>query len=227
MKWQCALLQRWLPEYPDGDLPGWGKRWLKAHVAQCPACRREVAELRGVVTAIKAVPAAEPGPEFWRDFSRDMHLKLAQAAHETTLAAPPARRWFRLPYLVGAPVLAVLLLYVAVQLTGPGSPVQNQALVMPEAKRQRASEMAVAPKRTPAPPAPVAAVPPGEVEQIVPVVLEEGGTLPTEEVDISGWDLDSELSGMTEQERETFLKRMHQRAKDGSCVEKYSLCSWG
>lgn len=227
MKWQCALLQRWLPEYPDGDLPGWGKRWLKAHVAQCAGCRREVAELREVVTAIKAVPAKEPGPEFWRDFSRDMHLKLAQAAQETVLAAPPARRWFRLPYLVGAPALAVLLLWVAVHLTGPGTPVQNQALVMPEAQRERASEMATAPKRAPAPPAPVAAVPPAEEEQIVPVVLEEGGTLPAEEVDISGWDLDSELSGMTEQERETFLKRMHQRAKDGSCVEKYSLCSWG
>ena len=60
MKWQCALLQRWLPEYPDGDLPGWGKRWLKAHVAQCPACRQELAGLREVVRAIQAAPLGEP-----------------------------------------------------------------------------------------------------------------------------------------------------------------------
>ncbi len=144
MKWQCALLQRWLPEYPDGDLPGWGKRWLKAHVAQCPACRRELAGLREVVTAIQAAPLGEPEAEFWRDFSREMHLKLAQAAYEgQSVPVPSARRWFRLPYLLGAPVLAVLLLWVAVQLTGPGSPVPNQALV----KREAPAKMAAVPKR--------------------------------------------------------------------------------
>ena len=136
---------------------------------------------------------------------------------------PSPRRWFRLPYLVGAPVLAVLLLWVAVQLTGPGSPVPNQALV----KREAPAKMAVVPQRPPAPPMGLAAAPVREVEQFVPVALEEGAALPAEEVDISGWDLDSELAGMTDQEKETFLKRMHQHAKDGSCREKYSLCSWG
>jgi hypothetical protein len=58
------------------------------------------------------------------------------------------------------------------------------------------------------------------------VALETGGTLPEEEVDISGWDLDSELAGMTDREKEIFLKRLHQRAKDGSCVEKSSLYFW-
>lgn len=226
MKWQCALLQRWLPEYPDGDLPRWGKRWLQAHVAQCAVCRRELAELREVVTAIKAVPAKEPGPEFWSDFSRDMHVKLAQAAQEIVPAAS-TRRWFRLPYLVGAPALAVLLLWVAVQFTGPGTPVQHQALVMPEVKRDEALKMATVLKRAPAPPPAVGAAPAREEEQFVPVAMEEGGTLPAEEVDISAWDLDSELAGMTDQEKEIFLKRMHQHEKDGSCVEKYSLCSWG
>jgi hypothetical protein len=198
---------------------------LHAHVAQCAICRRELAGLKEVVTAIKAAPAKEPGSEFWSDFSRDMHLKLAQAAQETA-PVPSARRWFNLPYLVGAPALAGLLLWVAVQFTGPGTPVQNQALVMPEVKQERALEMATAPKRAPAPPA-TAAVPLGEVEQFVPVALEEGATLPAEEVDISGWDLDSELAGMTDQEKEIFLKKMHQRAKDGSCLEKFALCSWG
>lgn len=229
MKWQCALLQRWLPEYPDGDLPGWGKRWLTAHVAQCADCRRELAELREVVTAIQTAPITEPGQDFWSDFSRDMHLRLVQAAQENVLPQAPERRWFKLPYLVGAPVLAVLLLWVAVQLTGPGNTVPGQALVMPEAKPERNMKMATVPQRAPAPPPVVAAQPRREAEQLVPVALEEGGgaALPAEEVDLSGWDLDSELAGMTDQEKEIFLKRMHQRAKDGSCVEKYSLCSWG
>ena len=138
MKWQCALLQRWLPEYPDGDLPAWGKRWLKSHVARCSACQQELGELREVVATIEATPVADPQPEFWHEFSREMHLKLVQAAQEGQ-AAPDAAspRWFRLPYLLGAPVLAVLLLYVAVHLTGPGAPVQDQAQVKRAARRPR------------------------------------------------------------------------------------------
>ncbi len=228
MKWQCALLQRWLPEYPDGDLPAWAKRWLNAHVAQCSACRQELAELREVVTAIQAAPLGDPKPEFWRDFSQEMHLKLAQAAHAAqSRTAPSTRRWSRLPYLLGAPALAVLLLWVAVYLTGPSIPMQNQALVKQKVKREAAVKMAEVPKQAPASPMARGIAPAGELEQYVPVALEEGSTLPAEEVDISGWDLDSELSGMTDQEKETFLKKMDQREKDGSCLEKYSLCSWG
>ena len=133
MKWECALLQKWLPEYPDGDLPSWGKRWLKFHLARCSACQHELGELREVVATIEATPVADPPSEFWHEFSRDMHLKLVRAAQEGQAAPVSAGpRWFRLPYLLGAPAVAVLLLYVAVQLTGPGTPIQGQALVKPE-----------------------------------------------------------------------------------------------
>ena len=144
MKWQCALLQRWLPEYPDGDLPAWGKLWLKSHVARCSACRQELAGLREMVAAIEASPVADPAPEFWGEFSREMHLKLVQAAQDgQTAPASASPRRFRLPYLLGAPALAVLLLYVAVQLTGPGVPIQDQALV----KRQPAPRWLPSPRR--------------------------------------------------------------------------------
>jgi hypothetical protein len=186
-----------------------------------------LAGLNEVVTAIKAAPDKDPGAEFWSDFSRDLHLKLAQAAQETA-PAPSAPRWFRLPYLLGGPALAVLLLWVAVQFTGPGDPIQNQAtLVKPEVHRKADLKMATVPKRAPAsPPALVAPLAP-EMEQIMPVALGESTALPAEDVDISGWELDSELAGMTDQEKEAFLKRLDQRSKDGSCLEKYSLCSWG
>ena len=247
MKWQCALLKRWLPEYPDGDLPAWAKRWLKLHVPECAACRQELAELRQVIVALEATPVPDPAPEFWGDFSRDLHLKLVQAAQEDQSAPEPAsRRWFRLPYLVGAPALAVLLLYMAVQLTGPGGPlIQNQAKVahLPEpapaadqalAKRKSAAKMAAVPHKAPASQAEVAAAPPATralplepMEEIVSVALEEGAPLPVEEVDISAWDLDAELAGMTDHEKDVFLNKMHQRKKDGSCIEGFSFCSWG
>ena len=230
MKWQCALLQRWLPEYPDGDLPAWGKRWLKSHVARCSACRQELAELREAVAAIDATPVADPGPEFWREFSREMHLKLVQAAQDgQTAPASAGRRWFRLPYLLGAPALAVLLLYVAVHLTGPGAPIQDQAQLKQPAEgiQQSKAKMAAVPQKAPAPLAAVPAAPVPPAEQFVNVTLEEGAPVAVEEEDISGWELDAELAGMTDQEKNAFLNNLHQRKKDGSCFEGFSFCSWG
>jgi len=224
MKWQCALLKRWLPEYPGGDLPAWGKLWLKSHVARCSACRQELAGLREVVAAIEASPVADPAPEFWGEFSREMHLKLVQATQEgQTAPASTSPRWFRLPYLLGAPALAVLLLYAAVQLTGPGAPIQDQARVKPPS----AAKMAAVPPKATAPLAKVPASPALPIEQLVTVALEEDAHQPVEEVDISGWDLDAELAGMTDQEKNAFLNKLHQRKKDGSCFEGFSLCSWG
>ena len=233
MKWQCALLQRWLPEHPDGDLPAWGKLWLKSHVARCSVCRQELAGLREVVAVIEASPMADPAPEFWGEFSREMHLKLVQAAQDgQTAPASASPRWFRLPYLLGAPALAVLLLYVAVQLTGPGAPIQDQAQLKQQAEgiQQSKAKMAAVPQKAPAPLAEVAAAPAlpmEQMEQLVTVALEEGAHQPVEEVDISGFDLDAELAGMTDQEKNTFLNKLHQRKKDGSCFEGFALCSWG
>ncbi len=228
MKWQCALLRRWLPEYPDGDLHALAKWWLRSHVPHCAACRQEVAGLREVVTALEATPAPDPGPEFWRQFSREMHLKLVQAAHAGQAAPEPARsRWLRLPYLLGAPALAVLLVWVAVQLTGPGIPVQNQAMVKREAASEvlSAAKVATAPKLSAAPQGAVAELP--GIEPFVPVSLEEGEAVPVEEEEITGWGLDAELAGMSDHEKEIFLNKLDQHKKDGSCVERFSYCSWG
>jgi hypothetical protein len=152
-----------------------------------------------------------------------MHLKLVQTAQEAIPA--PSTRWFRLPYLLGAPALAVLLLWVAVHYTGPGTPLQDKAMVTQEVRRGAPSKMAKKP--TQAPPSALVAAPNGEFEQLMPVALGETTALPAEEVDISNWDLDMELAGMNDQEREEFLKKLDQRSKDGSCLEKYLLCSWG
>ncbi len=91
--WQCALLQRWLPEYPDGDLPAFWKRRLDSHLEHCPKCRQELAALREVVAAIKAAPVVEPEPEFWSEFSRELHLKLARVAHEVQESPAAAKPW--------------------------------------------------------------------------------------------------------------------------------------
>ncbi len=129
MKWQCALLQRWLPEYPDGDLPAFWRRRLKAHVERCPACRQELA-------ALKEVAAGHPDRSGGRSGPGVLERVFPGDAPEAGPGRPgremaPARSswWGRIPYLVGASALAALLLWVAVGYLdlpagrpGPGAP---------------------------------------------------------------------------------------------------------
>lgn len=237
MKWQCALLQRWLPEYPDGDLPAFWQRRLKSHLEHCPACRQELAALREVVAAIKAAPVTEPSPEFWAGFSRELHLKLAQVSHEIQ-AAPEAPRpwWGKLPYILGAPALAILALWLVTYFTNPERPALAP---QPQVATQEAPPKALEPPKVAeagrAPAAPkVAATPRAERAQIPAVAefpkgaapesfsyatLEDNGLAAEDDLDVSSWDLDSVLAGMTDQEKEIFLKKLHQNKKDGSCLE--------
>jgi len=195
-----------------------------------------------VIATLEAAPVADPAPEFWGDFSRDLHLKLVQAAQEGQAPpAPASPHRFRLSYLVGAPAVAALLFYVAVQFSGPGAPLQNQPVVahlpasppmqdQAPAQRESAAKMAAVPQKAAAPAAEVPdepALPMGQMEQIVTAALEDDAPPPEEEADISVWDLDAELAGMTDQEKNVFLNKLHQQKKDGSCVDGLSFCSWG
>ena len=215
MKWQCTLLQRWLPEYPEGDLPAFWKGRLKAHLDRCPACRAEQAALRAVVEAIASAPKADPGPEFWTEFSREMHLKLVRAAQAGQMAPARSVWWGRIPYLVGAPALAALLLWVAVGYLNPERP----GLTPPP---QVAKQESVSPEKLAAAPQAPAGVP-EEPKNFVNVAKTNGDeAAPDDELD----DLDSTLAGMTPQEREAFLKKLSQHEKDGSCLTRYSAISW-
>ncbi|OGR09210.1 MAG: hypothetical protein A3K23_04455 [Desulfobacca sp. RBG_16_58_9] len=244
-------MQRWLPEYPDGDLPAFWKGRLKSHLGHCPACRRELAALKEVVAAIKAAPVAEPGPEFWMEFSRDLHLKLARVAHETQQAAPETPRislwWSRLPYLLGAPALAVLLLWVGTYITNPerpalapppqvaqkaaptnGEPAQPAALAKSKAAPPPAEtpRVAEAPKAERAQTPAVAQAPLGAAaEQYLYATLDDNGAWPDDDLDFPSGDLDAILAGMTDQEKEHFLKNLQQKKKDGSCLESSSFIS--
>ncbi len=113
MKWRCSRIQGWLPEYLAGELsPERGKK-VAAHLQGCPACRLELAVQTRVIEALAAQPVPERGPEFWEDFSRELHLKLVKASPAPAAPHP----FFRLSYyLMGAPVLAVLLLMLTLHL---------------------------------------------------------------------------------------------------------------
>ncbi len=148
MKRQCARLQPWLPDYAAGDLWGFRRMQLEAHLESCPDCRRELDELTRVVQELQAHPLPEPPPGFWADFDRELHLKLAQLPPAPT---PPARPRWKL-VLWAAPVLTGLLLWVLghpwlTPLTDP------PGLQPPPASRDFAVQMSPKPAPESAPPA--------------------------------------------------------------------------
>lgn len=118
MKWRCNRIQGWLPEYLAGELALDRGRKVAAHLEGCLACRRELAEQAGVIEAVMAQPVAEMGPEFWEDFSRELHLKLVQASPAPAAPRPFFRRAY---FLIGAPALAVLLLMLTTHLWHSGN----------------------------------------------------------------------------------------------------------
>jgi anti-sigma factor RsiW len=120
MKWRCTLIQQRLPDYPDGDLSPFWKRQVASHLEVCPECRREVEEITEVVSLYQAHPLPDPGPEFWQNFDRELHLKLAQL-NQVNQAPESTPRRLRLPhYVLGATAAMVAMLALAVYL-GPFS----------------------------------------------------------------------------------------------------------
>ena len=213
MSWRCKLLKRWLPEYPDGELPAFLRWPLGSHPANCPACRQELAACKEVVAAVRATPVKDPGQKFWDAFNRELHLKLAQAAQAAPAA--PAPRRFRIPYyLLGAPALAVLVLWIAAHLSEPQKPVLTPPQVAQEAPQ--------APVAKEAPPARVAQEP--SQEQIVFAGM--GNGLLQEEEELPDWDPDPVIADLNDQEREILLKKLKFQEKDGSCATVFSSVSW-
>jgi anti-sigma factor RsiW len=193
MKWRCALLQRRLPEYLDGELPGFWQRRLQTHLEVCPECRQEMEALAQVVQALKAAPLADPGPEFWVEFNRELHLKLAQTAYAAETAPAPAPFWrFRVPYyLLAAPALALLLLWAVMHFTSPERPLLLQ------------------PQMTQAPiqalPAPVAEP---ATESLALAAMDDNGEGSDLEEDFTTLDLEPVLTRLTDKEREALLKKL-------------------
>jgi anti-sigma factor RsiW len=201
MKWRCALLQQRLPEYLDGELPGFWQRRLQTHLEVCPECRQELEALAQVIQALKAAPVADPGPEFWAEFNRELHLKLARTAHAAETAPVPAPFWrFRVPYyLLAAPALAVLLLWAVMHFTSPERPL----LLQPQ------PQMTQAP--IPALPAPVAEP---AAESFSLATLDDNGEGSDLEEDFTTLDLEPVLTRLTDKEREALLKKLRARERD-------------
>jgi hypothetical protein len=158
MKWRCALIQRRLPDYPDGELSPFWKRHIASHLEVCPDCRQEAADLAEAVSLYQDHPVPDPGPAFWQDFQRELHFKLAQVNQDPE----PAGSRLRLPYyLLGASAMAgVLALAVylgpfsqpasVLKVAQPLKEAQAPAMARPQGGLK--AKMATVPPAAPSPP---------------------------------------------------------------------------
>jgi anti-sigma factor RsiW len=62
-----ALDHRWAPEhlsvYLDEELAAGSRTRMERHVADCPECRRLLAEIRRILDGLRWLPAPGPGPD--------------------------------------------------------------------------------------------------------------------------------------------------------------------
>ncbi|RTQ45291.1 hypothetical protein EJV47_25780 [Hymenobacter gummosus] len=87
--YDCFTVADLLVDYADQLLPPQQTERVAAHLAQCPACREEVVQLRAVAQRLEAVEPAAPAPELRTHFLQ--LLEQEKAALAATAAAPEAR----------------------------------------------------------------------------------------------------------------------------------------
>ena len=63
---RCRKVTKLLPLYEDGGLPARVVEGIERHLADCSRCRREAAELRDALGALRGVPRVRVAPEFRR-----------------------------------------------------------------------------------------------------------------------------------------------------------------
>ena len=52
-----------LGAYHDGELRGFARAEVEAHLAACPRCRRDLKDLNALTDALRALPQIEPSPQ--------------------------------------------------------------------------------------------------------------------------------------------------------------------
>jgi len=108
---ECAKLRERLPELAEGVLGGRDRAHLEGHLASCPRCAAELADLRVIVSALRAI-SPDPLPAHVLG-----SVRREVAARARPIARPPVQHWARLVLAssAAAVVLAMALTFYFTQ----------------------------------------------------------------------------------------------------------------
>lgn len=117
----CEEIHEWLLAYAEGELDPAARRHVSAHVAECGACRAELASVTTLVSELQAVPGGlarlhgRPALNFGA-VSAQLSAPVATvgvylAAGSTVVQTPVARGHLAWRSLAGALALAMVMLF--------------------------------------------------------------------------------------------------------------------
>ncbi len=155
---QCRQIRERLPEYAEGRLSGESRTAVERHLAECGRCTQEVAELRAVLSALRAIPAEAPPDSLVPGVRRAVARHVA-ASRRTA----PRPFWARIaiPAAAATGLLAVVLGYRLMEQgftpRSMSGAVKSERRAAPRAQPSppAASAPAQAPTEVAPPPAPV------------------------------------------------------------------------
>ena len=101
-----ARIVRQLSAYLDGELDPSVSRAVAAHLAECDACRHELAMLRQVKGLLERLPEVEPPQAVWHG----LRARLAAEDRPTVTILDTVRAAFRRPAVAAVAAMVVLLL---------------------------------------------------------------------------------------------------------------------
>ena len=89
------------------------------HLASCEVCRRQLQELRAVMTEASHIEVPEPSPLFWDHLSARVHDSIANEVSAATESSRTRWAWWFLP----AGALAAIVLAAAITFRGSDTPI--------------------------------------------------------------------------------------------------------
>ena len=118
------------------------------HLASCADCRRQLADLRAMMTEAADVEASEPSPLYWDQLS----MRVREAVAEDAARRPAWHERLRQPRIWVAALAGAAAIFVVVQLRVAPAPVEPLAIPIPSTPLPVTGERAALP--TPGPPLP-------------------------------------------------------------------------
>jgi anti-sigma factor RsiW len=111
---QCDRIRSWLANYAVGGLKPSARAAVEAHLAECPACRRELAALGNTAQLVADLGLDEPPADLWRRIERGIAAtpqRLSLGERLRTWLAEPGGTWRPAP--LGWAVAAAVLVLAA------------------------------------------------------------------------------------------------------------------